>query len=220
MMFRLILVLAVVVLSGGEQSDASSVIIATVTADNHYGLYHGRADGSELTFVGRNEKGYEGDPGPYNWIIPETWTISPVVGHHLYVVAWDDGGHQMWEGDFVLPNGTTLHSNATDWEATFVDGNNPGEYGDVPSLATLQADIAAASWGAPGVSESPPYGIWDGYGSTGLVGDYVWYDSFDSGPTDSGYVIFRSITTIPEPSTIILLATAALGLLAYGWRRV
>ena len=58
------------------RSAAAISITAHVTADNHYGLYHGLADGSGLTLVGRNEVGIDGSPGEYNWSLPETWTFD------------------------------------------------------------------------------------------------------------------------------------------------
>ncbi len=42
---------------------ALAVVQASFTADNHYALYYGDADGSQLTFVGRNEPGPSGNPG-------------------------------------------------------------------------------------------------------------------------------------------------------------
>lgn len=89
---------------------------ATVTADNHYGLYVGNQNGSRLVFVGRNEKGPfhipDTDPpvpdeaclleqGPFNWACPEAFAtekISPRVIYqrgtqffvNIYTVVWDD----------------------------------------------------------------------------------------------------------------------------------
>ena len=49
--------LAVGLLMTGTSRASAATIRGTLTADNHYGLYYGQADGSGLTFVGRNEKG-------------------------------------------------------------------------------------------------------------------------------------------------------------------
>ena len=51
-------------------------ITAHLTADNHYALYHGNADASDLTLVGRNEVGYAGSTGGAPWNVPETWTFD------------------------------------------------------------------------------------------------------------------------------------------------
>src|SRR5262245_64070490 len=77
-------------------------VTATLTADNHYALYAGQADGSQLTLLGTNELGPGGAPGAFNWSLPETWTFSVGEGDYIYVLAWDDGGAQMWTGQFTL----------------------------------------------------------------------------------------------------------------------
>jgi hypothetical protein len=75
-------------LCGSPTADAAT-ITATVTADNHYALYYGTQ--SNLTFVGRNEKGSSGNPGDVNWSVPVTF-----------------GGSVLGEDDrSLLPNGTT-----------------------------------------------------------------------------------------------------------------
>src|SRR5262245_1054996 len=73
-------------------------VTATITADNHYGLYVGQADGSQLTLIGSNEPGLQGNPGAFNWSLPETWHFNVGQGAYLYVLSWDDGGPQMWSG--------------------------------------------------------------------------------------------------------------------------
>jgi len=54
-----------------------------------------------------------------------------------------------------------------------------------------------------------------------LTGDDHWYRFPDGDPWTSGERnLAFNLTTVPEPSTFILLTIAALGLLVYGWRRV
>ncbi len=125
---------------------------ATITADNHYALYTGAADGQNLSFIGRNEAGHAGDPGNWNWSLPETWGFAPDVGDHLYVVAWDDGGPQSWIGQVALPDGSTLVSNAQDWEYVLGDGSNPGPDGQAPSTDMLRTRIGAAVWAEIGAA--------------------------------------------------------------------
>ena len=113
--------------AGISQADP---VTAVLTADNHYGLYHGSGDGSVLTFVGRNEFGFAGSPGAFNWSLPETFPFN-ATGDYLYVVAWDDGGPQMWTGDFTFPASNVV-SNTTDWEWVAGSGANPMTGGAVP----------------------------------------------------------------------------------------
>ncbi len=64
-----------------------AAVQATFTADNHYGLFPGTADSSNLSFIGRNKVGTVGNPGSSNWSLPESWNFTPGVGEHIYVVA-------------------------------------------------------------------------------------------------------------------------------------
>ncbi|MBY0527155.1 MAG: hypothetical protein K2R98_27415, partial [Gemmataceae bacterium] len=138
----------------------TETVTATLTADNHYGLYRGSADASSLSLIGRNEVGFNGNPGPYNWSLPETYTFQALPGDYLYVLAWDDGGPQAWIGQFDL-NGVPLYSDTSHWQFTVSAGANPGENGDVPALSAAAATIAGASWANPGASAangSSPWG--------------------------------------------------------------
>lgn len=78
---------AAVFASAALAPSVGAQVTAVLTADNHYGLFHGRADGDEWTFIGRNELGPQGDPGDYNWSLPETFTFNAPPNHHIYVVA-------------------------------------------------------------------------------------------------------------------------------------
>ncbi len=66
---------------------ALAVVEASFTADNHYALYYGDANGSGLTFVGRNEPGPAGNPGTWNWSKPESFAFDAPAGSHLFLVA-------------------------------------------------------------------------------------------------------------------------------------
>ena len=60
------------------QAAVATSVTATLTADNHYGLYYGDENGANLTLVGRNEFGDFGGPGDndHNWTFPETWNFN------------------------------------------------------------------------------------------------------------------------------------------------
>lgn len=69
----------------GSVTMAYAVAIdAMVTADNHYGLYFGAVNGSFVTFVGRNELGKGGSPGPCNWSQAESFTFDITLGDYIY----------------------------------------------------------------------------------------------------------------------------------------
>ena len=208
---------SVALLLTGTTSAHAVNITATLTADNHYGLYYGKADGSGLTFVGRNEKGEAGNPGQFNWSLPETFNFNANDGDYLYVLAWDDGLPQNWIGEFKLANDVSLLSNTGDWVYKIGSGANPGEFGDVPLLTTVASEIGGATWNIP--QASAPQGTAPWYTIPGISSqaNFIWHDSLDNNSSsDRNYAIFRTklaITSVPEPST--LSAIAVVGVI--GW---
>jgi hypothetical protein len=175
-------------------------VTATITADNHYGLFSGEADGSKLTLLGWNEPGLEGDPGPFNWSLPETWNFSVGEGDYLYVVAWDDGGPQMWSGQFTLSDGSTVYSDTASWVYTVASGPNPTASGSRPSVETVMSDIASAEWSVP--AASAPYGSGPWFAIPGLSpgAQLLWHDTLGSdSSSDSHYVVFRTgVPLVPD----------------------
>jgi hypothetical protein len=99
---------------------------ATVTADNHYGLFYGDRSGNSLNFVGRNELGRLGSQGGWNWSNAETWNFEVDSKDYLYMVVWDDKSvDEMWVGQFTFSNDSTLLSDANDWEFIISSNANP-----------------------------------------------------------------------------------------------
>jgi hypothetical protein len=171
-------------------------VTATITADNHYALYVGNEDGSQLTLIGWNEPGVAGDPGAFNWSLPETWTFSVGEGSYIYVLAWDDGGPQMWTGQFILSDGTAVYSDLTAWVYTVSSGPNPTTVGRLPSVATVTSDIAGATWTAPVASAPQGSSPWFGIPGLPASAQLLWHDTLGStSSSDDHYAIFR--TSIP-----------------------
>lgn len=203
--------------------------VAHVTADNHYGIYYGLADGSNLTFIGRNEVTDVGSTGGNAWTAAETWNyVSPGANYRIYVVAWDDGSQQMWGGDFTSPTGLKV-SNTTSWESwvsTGVNDNPVNSGGALPLVTTLAAQIASANstgWGGIGASAPNGTAPWGNIATLNAADQFIWHDTLDSVSTsDSHYVIYRSTFAVPEASPgwgLAALAGIALGFKAWSLKR-
>jgi hypothetical protein len=183
---------------------------AVLTADNHFALYLGQADGSGLRLVGRDQVG--------DWQNPELFPLEYQAGEHIYVVAWDNPGAvtdpQMWIGLFETP-GIPLGSNTSDW--AFVEGptnSNPGIVlsTNVLSVITeLQAQINNGGWQFPLAMATNTAGPWGGRPE--LVAhfkvspaNFIWSDTLGHASlsnTNESYLIFRSIDAIIPPSNPI-----------------
>ncbi len=186
-------------------SPSSSNITGHLTADNHYGLFTGNDNGSDLTFVGRNEYGPDGNPGEFNWSIGEEWNFFLDDDDYIYIVAWDDANiDESWIGQFILNSGETLLSVEGSWEYIIASGSNPGDYGEVPSNSELQSEISSANWqsvNSRGDNGMSPWGT-----IAGISSDADFLNT--TTPSNGNYTIFRTkfavkpeLTNPPSSST-------------------
>lgn len=198
---------------GATKANAAD-IKATVTADNFYGIFYGNEDGSDLSFVGRNEIGDSGSSGGYNWSKAETWGFEVNQSDYLYLVTWDDGRvAESWIGEFEI-NGQTMLSGADDWEY-IVGGDNPYLTDRASNLMPGDAELASLIDGA----------LWQDTISIGQNGIKPWKTIADidqeaewlqtASHTEGKYTIFRTqkpiedVADVPEPASM-------LGLLVFG----
>ena len=146
---------------------------------------------------------------------------------------------QAWLGQFNLPGGTTLYSDLTQWQYTYTASGNPSLGSPVPDLGTVAGLIANAQWLTatpnPGTDFSnntcpydDPNNFWNqlGYTPHGFDSNanWIWFDKFDiTSASEYGYAIFRTnepVEPVPLPSTLLLLATGLLALLARKHRKI
>src|SRR5688572_25270837 len=132
---------------------------ATLTADDVFGLYHGQESGSGLTLDGRST-------GVWSATVKD-FSFDVGAGDYLYVLAYNEpsfGPPHMYIGSFLTPAGA-LVSNTTDWVYYISENATPSPFLALPTLAQVQADIAAANssgWSTPLASApngSFPWGL-------------------------------------------------------------
>jgi hypothetical protein len=213
---------AVVLVVGGTLASmvdtSAQAVSARLTADNHYQLFYGNADGSLLTFVGQNEATSAGNPGTYNWSEAESFTFTPSPGQYLYVVAWDSGGAAGWLGQFSSIAGTLL-SKPANWSYYQSGIANPGE--SQPSmLGAVVSNIAAAQAGSQWLSNPASSGL-NGVSPWGTISGISSSAEWLTVPNNGGPVyIFRSeALSVPEASTNAALVGSTLAVGWMLWRR-
>ncbi len=177
----------------------STTAIASVTADNYYGLYLGAADGSDLRLVGEDPDG--------DWTTVEDFEIEVGPADHLYLAAWeadwDYGGPQMTIAE-VDVDGEIVGTSIDTFEYLLgpSDGYPGVPPGDAPPPeAELAALAASGSWAAPAVEADRSADPW-GWANSGYFSEgthYIWADTFSDTSvtnTENTYALFRSVAPL------------------------
>ncbi len=198
----------------GGPTEGLSTGLLWATADNHYAVYAGAADGTGLRLLGSDTDG--------SWTTVDEWEVELAPTDHLFLAAWEQTGDststQMAIAELELP-AATLGTDATGWEWVLgAPGDNPGALpaGTPPETATLAALAADAdargSWALPAVERprtDAPWGSTVGGAFTDAA-QFIWADTFDAASvtnTDDTYALFRTVDpAVPAPGGDVLPA--------------
>jgi RHS repeat-associated protein len=180
-------------ISGSVLNNTGSVS-ALVDADNAYALYYGNASGSDMTLVGHSFVS-ENPPNP-GWTVAQGYTFNPSPDDYVYVAAWNFGYVRMVMGEFELADGTSLVTNAANWQYVVSTNPNPYNGGVTPAFPSTQQvteDVTNASWGNIQAAGSPEEGPWGDIAGFSNDVQAIWSDTTQNGsPTDAYYVVYRS----------------------------
>lgn len=184
----------------GEVAIGGGAATANFTADNFFAIYVGKADGTGMSYVGRDAIG--------DWTTAETFALQAKADDYVYVAAWEapgsNGGPQALIGEFKLPGGAILATSPANFEWVLgPNGASPGGAltDPAPTASLIQGLVASAnsakSWAAPQASAdkaSPPWGgALNGVFSAGT--QFIWADTFGDvsvSNTANTFVLFRS----------------------------
>lgn len=199
---------------------SADVLNISITADNHYALYS--STGGMYMYHGGNELGSGGNPGSYNWSLPESYVVQG--GDRLFIAAWsDDSVAQGVLAQIFNQNEQTLHSGNAAWRVYRTDVNR-GDGNAHPGIEEMAAHVLTAD--TQNLWETPFVGEENGIGPWGTVPDIVanarWMWGNVAGDPDplrdgsgAGEMLIFSMN-IPTPGTLSL---AGLGGLCLARRR-
>lgn len=189
---------------------------AVITADNYYAVYVER-DGA-LDLVGRSERGPLGQPGSFNWSLPERYSVAEASP--LYVAVWSDNGTTQGFLADVWINGVRRGSGAAHWRVipTYID---LGDFSPAPAPDEVAGFIGKAD--ARGLWEVPFQGGFNGISPWGVIpgistqSNWIWWkrpgaqNPLDGQSGVGEYLIFRiDGGLVPTPAGAALLGAGVL----------
>jgi hypothetical protein len=210
--------LSLALVAGLSASAQAAMVNATITADNHYALYS--STGAVFSYHGGNELGASGNPGQYNWSLPETYSFE--AGDFIYIAAWSDDAVAQGVLANIMADNVNLSSGSPLWQVTSV-GVNLGTGSPHPTALDIAARVANADannlWETPYVGGANGIAPWGSVPGIGQNARWMWRANGESntligGANHGEYLIFR--TVVPAPGA---LALAGMGGLLVARRR-
>lgn len=187
---------------------SATTISGNLTTDNAFYAYLSTSDSTLGTLIASgNNWGATFNFGPLS--------LTPGTTYYLHIEGIDYGGPNGVIGEFTLSdssfqfaNGTqTLLTNTTDWRGIYNNSNSDPN----AAQAWVQPNGTVLSYGTNGVA---PWGTRSGISTSA---EWIW-------PTDSTTcqyctvdlsttITYTGASPVPEPSSLMLLASGGLGLL-------
>ncbi|MBX3378629.1 MAG: PEP-CTERM sorting domain-containing protein [Phycisphaeraceae bacterium] len=187
---------------------SAELLHVTITADNHYALY--TSTSSLFSYIGGNELGSAGNPGTYNWSLPETYEFDS--GERVFIAAWSDDS--VAQGVLAQVFGQaeqSMHSGNPAWEV-YRTGLNRGDNDPHPTIEEIAGHVLTADslnlWEVPFVGEENGVEPWGTVPDIATAARWMWWNTpGDSDPLRGGsgageMLIFGM--RIPTPGTLSL----------------
>ncbi|MBS0188085.1 MAG: hypothetical protein JSS51_08445 [Planctomycetes bacterium] len=190
----------------------ADTLFMSITADNHYALYSSTS--GLFSYHGGNELGAGGNPGSYNWSLPEQYTIQSA--DRVFIAAWsDDSVAQGVLAQVYNQNETEFHSGNAAW-SVYRTGINRGDGDPHPLVEEIAGHVGTADsmnlWQAIYAGEANGTDPWGTVPDITSAARWMWSNvDGDSDPlrggSGAGEMLIFSMQ-VPTPGT---LALAGLG---------
>jgi hypothetical protein len=193
----------------GALPASASLITGKIAVDNSFALYTGNADGSNLTYIGRNTA---------HWDVTHTFNFSLEAGQFIYVAAWsDDAAAQGFLGEFTIDGTSTLLTNTT-WEAHKTNLDIDDFFTYLPPTSQVADEIAENTWSPITNTLDNGAGPWGVRPGISTSADWIWGSALTPGSAEGEYQIFRhqvGTAAVPEPGTLGLMGLGLIGLVGF-----